>query len=60
MNSPEESLIKKANFCREKCPVCARARKGNRLAKIFVKYVDRKICPYCKAYERVYGKKAYE
>ncbi|MGY0288710.1 MAG: hypothetical protein ACUX7D_08185 [Candidatus Methanodesulfokora washburnensis] len=59
-NKYEEELIKKAGFCKEKCPICTRARKGNRLARVFVKYVDRKICPYCKAYERIYGKKAYE
>jgi hypothetical protein len=60
MEGTEDKLIKKANFCREKCPVCTRARKGNKLARIFVKYVDSKVCPCCRAYERVYGKKAYE
>ena len=43
------------------CPVCARARKKQRgIAFWFVKHVENAVCPYCSAYERVYGKKAHE
>ena len=43
------------------CPVCTRARKKQRgIAYWFVKYIERGVCPYCAAYERVYGKKAHE
>jgi uncharacterized protein CbrC (UPF0167 family) len=43
------------------CPVCKRARKQQRgIAYWFVKHIEDGICPYCAAYERVYGKKAHE
>ena len=43
------------------CPVCSRARKMQRgIAYWFVKHIEDGICPYCAAYERVYGKKAHE
>lgn len=51
---------KKAQGCID-CPICKQARnKGHGLAYLFVKHVDRKVCPMCKAYEKVYGVKAYE
>ncbi len=51
---------KNAQGCVE-CPICSKAReKGKGLAYWFVKYIDRKVCPMCKAYEKVYGVKAYE
>jgi hypothetical protein len=43
------------------CPVCSRARKKQRgIAYWFVKNIENGICPYCAAYEKVYGKKAHE
>ena len=43
------------------CLVCARARKNQRgFAFWFVKTIEGRFCPYCKAYERVYGRKAHE
>jgi uncharacterized protein CbrC (UPF0167 family) len=43
------------------CPVCTKARKNQRgFAFWFVKNIENGICPYCAAYERVYGKKAHE
>jgi uncharacterized protein CbrC (UPF0167 family) len=43
------------------CPVCTKARKQQRgFAYWFVKNIENGICPYCAAYERVYGKKAHE
>jgi hypothetical protein len=30
------------------------------LAYWFVKHIENGLCPYCQAYERVYGKKAHE
>ena len=43
------------------CSVCSRAREKQRgLAYWFVKKVERRLCPYCRAYERVYGRKAHE
>ena len=43
------------------CPVCAHARKKQSgIAYWFVKNIENGFCPYCEAYERVYGKKAHE
>lgn len=43
------------------CPVCSHARKTQRgLAYLFVKFIEGGFCPYCKAYEKVYGRKAHE
>jgi uncharacterized protein CbrC (UPF0167 family) len=40
------------------CPVCTKARKQQRgFVYWFVKNIENGICPYCAAYERVYGKK---
>jgi len=52
--------LARAQECVE-CPVCSRAREKQRgLAYWFVKKIEGGICPYCKAYEKVYGRKAYE
>ena len=43
------------------CPVCSRARRKQRgLAYWFVKHIEGGLCPYCAAYEKVYGRKAHE
>jgi hypothetical protein len=43
------------------CPVCKRARNNQSgLSFWFVKNIEDGLCPFCKAYERVYGKKAHE
>ena len=58
--SVTEKDKKMAQKCVE-CPVCTKARKQQRgLAYWFVKTIEHGICPYCAAYERVYGKKAHE
>ena len=50
-----------AKFCRSACPVCKHARKKQSgLAYRFVKNVEDGLCPFCKAYERVHGKKSHE
>ena len=49
-----------AQKCME-CFACKRARKKQKgFAFWFVKLIEGSICPYCKAYERVYGRKAHE
>lgn len=43
------------------CPVCRQARKKQRGAAFkMVQAVEVHLCPFCKAYERVYGRKAHE
>jgi hypothetical protein len=45
----------------EECPVCTRARKYQRgVSYWFVKVIEGGLCPYCKAYEKVHGRKAHE
>ncbi len=44
-----------------KCPACNHARKKQRgLLFWFVKMVEGRLCPQCRAYEKVYGRKAHE
>ncbi len=43
------------------CGLCAHARKRQRgVAFWVVKKIEGSICPFCKAYERVYGRKSHE
>lgn len=43
------------------CTICTTARKKQRgLAFWFVKFIEGGMCPACKAYEKVYGRKAHE
>jgi len=49
-----------AKVC-ETCPVCRSARRNQQgLANRFVRGVEEKVCPFCRAYERVHGRKAHE
>jgi hypothetical protein len=51
---------KLAHFCVQ-CPACRRARKTQRGFSFWlVKTVESSLCPFCRAYERVYGRKAHE
>jgi hypothetical protein len=49
-----------ANVCRN-CPACRRARQRQAgLVFWLVNKVERRLCPFCRAYERVYGRRAHE
>ena len=49
-----------AKFCVQ-CPVCSHARKKQQGAAFwFVQKIEGDLCPFCKAYERVYGRKAHQ
>ncbi len=49
-----------ARKCLE-CPVCRHARQKQRgVAFWFVKRIEGNLCPFCRAYEKVYGRKAHE
>jgi rubrerythrin len=51
---------RKARQCLH-CPICGRARRKQKgLAYWFVKKVESGFCPACKAYEKVYQRKAHE
>lgn len=43
------------------CPACRRARIAQRgPAYWLVRLIEGGLCPYCRAYEKVYGRKAHE
>jgi len=55
-----EEERKKALMC-VNCPVCRKARRDQHgFIFQFVKVLEGGICPACKAYEKVYGRKAHE
>ncbi len=44
-----------------RCPVCRCARAKQRgWAYWLVRQIEGNFCPFCKAYEQVYGRKAHE
>ena len=51
------------DFCESRCPVCTRAREGNRLAK-FIQQIEMLItvggCPFGRAREKKYAAKPDE
>ena len=58
----DEKTLKRAEFCMSKCTACV---KGRRREKGFwhamVKLEDTlRLCPWCKAYKKVYGVPAYQ
>jgi hypothetical protein len=61
-SSPEPTPLDKilAGVCMN-CPVCRRARRQQGgIAFQLVKRVETKVCPFCRAYERVHGRKSHE
>ena len=58
--NPSEKDKERAQKCLD-CPVCKQARKKQKGISFWVvKNVEGGICPYCKSYEKVYGRKAHE
>jgi tRNA(Ile2) C34 agmatinyltransferase TiaS len=52
---------KRAARCLNDCKVCAYARRRQKgLIFRLVKIIEGPICPYCRAYAKVYGRKAHE
>jgi hypothetical protein len=44
-----------------RCPACRRARKDQRgLAFWLVQNVESRVCPFCRAYERTFGRQAHQ
>ncbi len=49
-----------ARFC-ELCPVCRHARHRQAgIAFRLVRNIEEDICPFCRAYAKVHGRKAHE
>ena len=62
MLMPKPSQLDKAlaKVC-VNCPVCRRARGRQRGAAFqLVQKIEGRVCPFCRAYERVFGRKAHE
>jgi len=58
--APTDADRDRARVCLT-CPACRRAREKQRgLVYWFVKNIERGICPYCRAYEKVYGRRVHE
>ncbi len=55
---PRSELMFDPDFCEKRCPVCTRARKGNRLAMLLQR-IDTVLtlggCPWGRARRRKYG-----
>jgi hypothetical protein len=55
---PSQRDLAWAKICL-KCLVCRHARKRQKGAAYWLtRNVESRICPFCRAYERVYGRKA--
>ena len=51
----------RAEFCLNKCSGCKKARKQQKGFMFWlVKFIERGFCPNCRAYAKVYGRKAHE
>jgi hypothetical protein len=50
----------RAAVCAKKCPVCTSARKEQKGFKYYFVKIEEVFCPYCRAYKKVYGRKAHE
>jgi len=63
MNEPSKRTWFDPEFCESRCPICTRARRGNRLAK-FLQAIEMVItfggCPWGRARRRKYGVKPSE
>lgn len=61
MNRAPTALdLRLARLCAA-CPVCRRARTKQRgLCHAIVRTVETHVCPACRAWERVHGRKAHE
>lgn len=60
LNGVNERKGRLAEKCLQ-CLLCRHARKKQKgLSFWFVKKIESRFCPYCMAYEKVYGRKAHE
>jgi hypothetical protein len=58
--SPSKRDLALAKICLN-CPVCRRSRKLQKGAAFWLtSKVESRLCPFCRAYERVCGRKAHE
>ena len=62
-DTSEKTGLFDPDFCERRCPVCTRARKGNRLAR-FIQTIETLVtfggCPWGRARRRKYGVEPHE
>lgn len=56
----DEKTLKGAEFCKSGCPMCVKGREKGRGFLFQLLKLEAKVCPKCKAYEKVYGVRAWE
>jgi hypothetical protein len=56
----DEATLKKAKFCKDECPGCAKGRQKGKGFLYLLMHLERYVCPYCRAYEKVYGIPVWE
>ena len=58
----DEKTLKRAKFCLNTCPMCVLGRKEEKgVFTTMVKLESRlNMCPYCRAYKKVYGVPPYQ
>ncbi len=58
----DEKTLRRAQFCRDKCTACRLGReRGKGLFYRIVRLESKlRFCPWCRAYEKVYGVPAYQ
>jgi hypothetical protein len=61
VTKPTGALTRALAFVCTICPVCRTARKNQQgIANSFVRNIEGSLCPFCLAYEKVYGRKAHD
>jgi hypothetical protein len=61
IHSPSTRLDRTLANVSARCPVCQYARRRQQGALFWlVKAVEGRICPFCRAYERVFHRKSHE
>ncbi len=61
MSPPVSKLDRVLGQVSANCLVCNLARRRQRgLLFWLVKHVENRLCPFCRAYERVFGRKSHE
>ena len=62
-DSTEKTGLFDPDFCEKRCPICTRARKGSRVAKL-LQTIEMVVtfggCPWGRARRREYGVKPHE
>ncbi len=56
----DDKTLKDAEFCLNQCPMCKKGREKGKGFLYQLLKLEAKVCPKCKAYQKVYGVPAWE